>query len=560
MKSLLITITSLLISYTLSVCQVTLQWQTPLNQGFNDISTGMVLDGSGNVYVCGVSGITNQGDDLTLVKYNSTGTQQWVRNYNPSAADFNDCAYAVTIDNQNNIIVVGYQENPATGTGRDYAIVKISSTNTLMWSNSYAQFANFEDEALAVAVDNLRNIYVTGRSQGNAAGYDIVTIKFNENGSPQWSKLCRSSANGDDQGVAIAVSGDGFVYVTGFIEIPSSNYNMITLKYNPATGDTLWVNRYDSTGTFDQAKSIRIAGNDAITITGASSSNTSGEDIKTIQYGSAGNVKWKKGYNGPGNRNDRGISVTSDIAGNIYVAGWVDTAVTGTANLDYMTIKYDINGNQVWAQKYFPPQGNNGDDRPCYILTDNSNNVYVTGTCNFVSTFNDYVTVKYNSAGVKLWDVSYNYSPNNDDDNAIMAALDASNNVYVTGYGINTSNNLSDFVTIKYSQVNGIVKIGDETPNSFSLSQNYPNPFNPTTRLRFGIPKGRSELRFVSLKIYDMLGREIETLLNESLQPGTYEVDWDASKYASGVYYYKMVVGDLSVASFAVTGKMVLMK
>jgi hypothetical protein len=535
-----------------------LQWERFLDQTFDDNSTGLALDGPGNIYVCGICGVATHGDDMTLVKYNSAGVQQWVRNYFFNNADFNDGAYAVVVDNLNNIIVAGYREIPTSGTGRDYAVIKLSGTGDSLWSRSYAQFADFEDEALAVAVDNLRNVYITGRSQGNATGYDIVTIKYNENGVPQWTKLCRSPGNGDDQGVAIAVSGDGFVYVTGFTELttPSSNYNMIALKYNPGNGDTLWVNRYDSTGTFDQAKSIRIAGNDAITITGSSNSITTGEDIKTIQYGSAGNIRWRKGYDGPGHRNDRGMSVTSDAAGNVYVAGWVDTAVTGDANTDYVTIKYDQNGNQVWAQRYFPPAGNIGNDRAINITVDNLNDVYVTGTCRFVSTFNDFVTVKYNSSGIKLWDISYNYGSILDDNDAVSLAVDGSYNVYVTGYGKNGA--LNDMITVKYSQPIGIKIIGNEVPNSFSLSQNYPNPFNPKTVFSFQLPV----FSYVRLIIYDVLGREMESLVNEELIPGTYELRFDGTNYPSGVYYYKLtaVPDGRQAEDFTDTRKMILAK
>jgi len=86
----------------------------------------------------------------------------------------------------------------------------------------------------------------------------------------------------------------------------------------------------------------------------------------------------------------------------------------------------------------------------------------------------------------------------------------------------------------------GIHNISSETPENYMLSQNYPNPFNPTTNLEFGI----SKLGFVSLKIYDMLGKEIATLVNDNLNPGTYKYNFDGSKLTSGVYFYKLKVGD----------------
>ncbi len=103
----------------------------------------------------------------------------------------------------------------------------------------------------------------------------------------------------------------------------------------------------------------------------------------------------------------------------------------------------------------------------------------------------------------------------------------------------------------------GISQIGTEIPEDYSLSQNYPNPFNPVTKIKFNIPQNETTHRVVStsLIVYDALGRVIAVLVNQQLQPGTYEADWDASAFPSGVYYYKLESGD-----FTETKKMVLIK
>jgi hypothetical protein len=110
-----------------------------------------------------------------------------------------------------------------------------------------------------------------------------------------------------------------------------------------------------------------------------------------------------------------------------------------------------------------------------------------------------------------------------------------------------------------YNGVN-IKNISSEVPKDFSLSQNYPNPFNPTTKIKFAIPYktvGHPEYSglSVSLKIFDILGKEIATLVNEKLNPGTYEVTFDGSNFASGIYFYRLTTDD-----FIDTKKLVLMK
>jgi hypothetical protein len=102
----------------------------------------------------------------------------------------------------------------------------------------------------------------------------------------------------------------------------------------------------------------------------------------------------------------------------------------------------------------------------------------------------------------------------------------------------------------------GIKSMSTEIPDKFSLYQNYPNPFNPVTKIKFDIPPSKGARGMITQLInYDILGREISTLVNEQLNPGTYEVEWDASNYPSGVYFYK-----LTTSNYTETRKMVLMK
>lgn len=101
------------------------------------------------------------------------------------------------------------------------------------------------------------------------------------------------------------------------------------------------------------------------------------------------------------------------------------------------------------------------------------------------------------------------------------------------------------------SEIIGIKNISSETPKQFSLSQNYPNPFNPTTRIQFALSKSS----FATLVVYDALGREVETLVSEQLNAGTYEADWNASNVPSGVYFYQLTSGE-----FSQTNKIILAK
>ena len=106
------------------------------------------------------------------------------------------------------------------------------------------------------------------------------------------------------------------------------------------------------------------------------------------------------------------------------------------------------------------------------------------------------------------------------------------------------------------SEMVSVQELGGEIPEKFSLSQNYPNPFNPTTNFKFAIPSNvKGETSNVKLVVFDLTGREVETLVNSMLTAGNYEVRWDASRYSSGIYFYS-----IRTDNFQETKRMVLVK
>lgn len=167
-------------------------------------------------------------------------------------------------------------------------------------------------------------------------------------------------------------------------------------------------------------------------------------------------------------------------------------------------------------------------------------NLAVSGTNLFAGTNNGIYLSTNNGTSWLHKNHGFTNSPNG----PMVWALLFANNYIFAGTNISVWRRSSTEI-INIKQISGLV------PSSYSLSQNYPNPFNPVTNLEFEI----SDLGFVTLKIYDLLGKEVATLVNEKLNPGTYRVEFDAGSFTSGVYFYRLTSGE-----FTDTKRMLLVK
>jgi uncharacterized delta-60 repeat protein len=378
-------------------------------------------------------------------------TQQWVQRYNGSG-NTADQARSLALDKDGNVYVTGITTGSTSGL--DYRTIKYNVAGQVIWKTVWNGSANLNDEAYSIAVDGYGNAYVTGRSQGNGTDYDIVTIKYNSAGVRQWSTRYNSPGNGSDWGKSIAVDKSGNVIVTGEAGLgPNTATDYITIKYN-TNGSRLWLATYAGPGRNDAANAIALDKDDNVYVTGRSPAGIDLDeqdmDYATIKYDKNGQQLWVRRYDGPyfANVFDEALDIKVDQFGNVYVTGR-SAADNGESSNDYATVKYDANGNELWAARYNGP-GNFTDDAMA-LAVDASQNVYVTGysASGSAESCFDYATIKYNTNGLQIWVSTYN-GPANLTDQANAIALDKFGNIYVTGIsrGIGTD---YDFATIKYN-------------------------------------------------------------------------------------------------------------
>lgn len=513
-----------------SFSQVNTEWIARFNgPGINmDFAKVIALDLKGNVFVSGEAKYAGSGGDITTLKYSNSGVLLWVATIPGTGGDE---VNTIAVDSSGNVYVGG--SYALSGIKWEYILVKYNPQGVKLWQQVYVG-SNYQNKIMSMALDNFGYIYVTGSFDQNCA-----TIKYDTAGAVQWIRSFSSAFP-----YALKLDSASNVYITG-----TSNFNYWTIKYDSA-GAMMWTDIYNGPGNdVDVSYALALDHSANVYITGSSRRIPGGifsADYATIKYNSSGVRQWVQRYNGPMDFIDVGTAICTDALGNIFVTG-----TSGGYGSDYYTIKYNPDGVEQWAQRYNGSTQTNSPEDANAMAIDLAGNIYVTGKSGNDFSSEDFATVKYNTNGVQIWVARYDVNVRGKYDEAYAIAVDRFNNVYVCGTSDSNTFAFRDYCTIKYSQVTGTSVISGLIPVKFSLSQNYPNPFNPTTKIKFDVPKPS----FTKLIIYDMLGREVTTLVNEELKPGTYETDWDASYYSSGVYFYKIISGD-----FVETKKMVLMR
>ncbi len=453
----------LILSYSTILAQVDTAWVRRFDGSANlaDEAYDLALDRSGNIYVTGYSTSGVTGQDITTIKYNSLGDTLWVRKYNGSG-NGTDVALALAIDDSGNVFVAGYSLENGINLDYDYTTIKYDSLGDTLWVRHYDGQAGTSDRAYAIAVDDSGNAYITGFSVGTTGSTDYLTVKYSPSGDTLWTRPYNGPGNSYDYAYAIAVDTSRNVYVTGFSTGSGTNHDYATIKYT-SNGDLAWVRRYNGPGNFlDDAYDLAVANDGNVYVTGFSiGSGGSLDDYATIKYDLNGTEVWARRYNGPGSGGDEAFHIALDPSGNIYVTGYSD-ADTGLSNinLDYLTIKYSSAGDTLWTRRYNGT--GNGNDQAYALAVDDSGNVYVSGYSDgntSASVDQDYATVKYRADGTLAWVTRYN-GPGHSGDVAYALAVDTSRNVYVTGGSKGEASDY-DLTTIKYIPITCIAKSGD---------------------------------------------------------------------------------------------------
>ena len=558
-----------------------------------DIAYSVVTDNT-NIYVVGGSDYITTQKDATVIKYDNSGATVFVKHYN-GLGDFSESARSLVIDNNDHAYAGGYtyQEDH----NRDIFLVAVDNAGNTLCSFTYNGSKSDDDELTAVAQDASGNVYATGYTKSTNQKSDFFTMKWNPNTCDTvWTRIYNFSANQSDKSESMVVDAAGNVYITGRSDSDLNdtidNNDIVTIKYN-TNGNQIWLQRYNGIGNLRDEPSKIILDNSGNVIVCGRMEKLNDDDFVILKYDPiTGNPVWASPatYNGPFSNDDRPLDMVVDNNNDIFVAGYSQTG-SGTAtddavivefdaagnqvnffgydglglgndvaqviahdnqdniivslksdvdpdplhsNYNYLTIKFDHNLSQLWAN---PPEYNspiNGDDVPTAIYTNAVGDVFVTGTSETDTsggrTNHNWVTVRYNDQGIQTFVADYD-GPANGDDSPNAIALRGTS-MWLCGYVEAPGIDQKDLAVLRYD-----ISVGLPADISTSgLSFVYPNPFSNSALLVNNLFDNSHSW---NLNVTDVLGREVKVINGISSN----SVELQKEEFANGIYHYQIISG-----------------
>jgi hypothetical protein len=256
-----------------------------------------------------------------------------------------------------------------------------------------------------MALDGRGNVHVTGYADGpERTGLDYVTVKYDAGGSELWAVRYDGPAHRGECAKDIAVDAAGNVYVTGSSGVSEAYSEYATVKYD-AAGEEVWAARYLGAGGHDSASALAVDAAENVHVTGTSYGRGSGMDYATVKYDAVGNRLWVARYDGPAGAHDCAAAIALGPRGEVFVTG--ASARTGRGSYDFATLKYDADGNLLWASRRDGPGGWN--DFADVLALGAGGRLYVTGQAflpgpsGTMSIGSELLSIAYDAEGTELW-------------------------------------------------------------------------------------------------------------------------------------------------------------
>jgi len=426
----------------------------------------------------------------------------------------------------------------------DVYLVKTDSVGDTVWTRTYG--GNYDDEGWSVQQTQDGGYIIAGLTLSfGAGGGDVYLIKVDSLGNSTWTRTYGGIDS--DYGFSVQQTEDrGFIIAGETYSFYVGSGDVYLVKTD-SVGDTVWTRTYGGLN-WDFGYSVRQTQDGGYIIGGQTRSFGPGNyDVYLVKTDSVGDTAWTRTYGGPGI--DAGTSVSQTQDGGFIITG--RTLSFGAGGGDAYLVKTDSMGDAVWTRTY---GGSYAELGRSVEQTQDGGYIVAGYTASTGAGYKeDLYLVKTNSLGDSVWSRTYGGV---DYDNGYSVQQTQDGGYVIAGFTVSFGAGSRDVYLIKTDE-NGLT--GVEEPGtrctvshrSLQLFQSSPNPFAYSTAISYSLPQATH----VTLVIYDITGRLVETLVNETQQPGMHKVRWNRKSNPSGVYFYRLDAGE-----FAETRKMVVVE
>jgi hypothetical protein len=405
----------------------------------------------------------------------------------------------------------------------DPYLMKIDELGDSTWFRTYG-LAHLTESIECFQKTKDGGYIMVGGSGGTSIDGQIYLLKIRPDYDPDWTQF-HGADSLDENCMWVEQTDDSNYITTGFYWAPVTQDDFFLIKYDQV-GLGLMVRKF-SWDYADKSNCVKQTNDGGYVITGSTASMNTlhDKDVFLLKTDANGQTIWSNNYGG--NEYDEGYYVHQTSDGGFLIAGLTESFGAGLR--DIYIVRTDTIGNLIWSKFYGGVFG----DGANYIFEDTDGNFIITGTLSW-----DAFAMKIDSNGDSLWTIKWG-GPQSESSISIQKTLDDG---YIVG-GLTTSYGAggADIYITKFSSET--TRLDDSNnehiPNRFKISQNYPNPFNPNTKIKYSIPQSSN----VIIKVFDILGNEIETLVSEEKQTGTYEITWYAENLPSGIYFCRLQAG-----------------
>lgn len=450
-----------------------------------------------------------------------------------------DIGYCVKQTTDGGYILVGDTDNYGAGS-RDVYLIKTNITGDAIWTKTFGGDSRDEGYSVQQTVDG--GYIIAGFTESiGVGGWDVYLIKTDANGNTAWTKTF--GGIGQDVCEYVQQTSDGGYILAGKTSsFGAGNWDVYLIKTD-TNGNELWAKTFG--GAYpDGAHSIRQTIDGGYIVAGET---YTGVDYRAylIKTNANGNSVWEKTFASHSSGGE--VQQTSD--GGYIIAGYIKFLAENFWEWDIYAIKTDANGNTLWTKNFDGRSEDVG-----YSVQQTPEGGYILAGRARSYTTNDWnvFLIKITSVGDTLWTRSLG---GNSRDEGYFVRQTVDGGYVITGATFSFGAGNYDVYLIKTDGKGIVTSVQDFTsparPKEFKIYQNHPNPFNPSTTIMYDVPR-RS---LVSLKIYNGLGVEIATLVNEVKPVGSEKVQWRADGLPSGLYFYRLQAGD-----FVKTQKMLLLR